>query len=50
MIALNAAAAIYVAGICGTMQEGFAMARRVIADGSAWNRLEELAALTCSFE
>jgi anthranilate phosphoribosyltransferase len=49
MIALNAGAAIYIAGLSDSMQEGFIIAQQVIADGSAWKRLRKLAALTASF-
>jgi anthranilate phosphoribosyltransferase len=49
MVALNAAAAIYVAGLSDSIQAGFGMAQEVIDDGSAWKRLRQLAVLTSSF-
>jgi anthranilate phosphoribosyltransferase len=49
MVALNAGAAIYVAGLCRSIEEGVGLARKVIADGSAWKRLRQLATLTNSF-
>ena len=49
MIAMNAGAAIYVAGLAGSPREGCRRALEVIADGSAWERLEQLAAKTQSF-
>jgi len=49
MIALNAGAAIYVAGLCDSVAAGIERAQKVIANGSAWKRLEQLAALSSSF-
>ena len=46
MIALNAGAAIYVAGLAATLAEGVAIAQDVIASGLAAERLIELAAYT----
>lgn len=49
LIALNAGAAIYVAGLADSIAEGVAKAREIIASGAAWQRLEQLAELTQSF-
>ena len=49
MVALNAGAAIYVSGVCDSIRDGVDRAHEVIADGSAWRRLQKLAALTNSF-
>jgi len=49
MIALNAGAAIYVAGLCDSVAAGVERAQKVIANGSAWQRLEQLASLSSSF-
>jgi anthranilate phosphoribosyltransferase len=49
LIALNAGAAIYVAGLTDSIAEGVAKARKVIASGAAWQRLDQLAELTQSF-
>jgi len=46
MIALNAGAAIYVAGLASSLGEGVAMARAAIDSGAALQRLEALAELT----
>ena len=50
LIALNAGAAIYVAGLADSIAEGVAKAREVIASGAAWQRLDQLAELTQSFQ
>ena len=50
MIALNAGAAIYVAGLAATLAEGVAIAQDVIASGLAAERLIELAAYTEALE
>jgi len=42
-VALNAGAALYVGGAAGSIRDGLALARRVLADGSALDLLEELA-------
>jgi anthranilate phosphoribosyltransferase len=42
IIQLNAGAAIYVAGLAGTLAEGIAKAGEVIASGAAAQKLEEL--------
>ncbi len=49
VIALNAGAALYVAGLEATLAAGVERAGAVIADGSAWQRLQQLAALSQSF-
>ncbi len=49
MIMLNAGAAIYVAGLCDSIAGGIEQAGKVIASGSAWQRLEQLATLSNSF-
>jgi len=49
LIALNAGAAIHVAGLADTIEEGVGRAEAVIADGSAWRKLQDLAALTSTF-
>ncbi len=46
IVALNAGAAIYVSGVADSHQEGVDRALRVITDGSALQRMEQLAALT----
>ncbi|MFN2167895.1 MAG: anthranilate phosphoribosyltransferase, partial [Anaerolineae bacterium] len=48
LVALNAGAAIFVAGLAASMDSGVAEAQRVIADGSALQRLEQLAELSQS--
>lgn len=50
LIALNAGAAIYIAGLAGTVAEGVAIAQDVIASGLATERLIELAAYTEALE
>lgn len=49
LVALNAGAAIHVAGLASDMAAGVQHARAVIGDGSALKRLDDLAALTRSF-
>ncbi|HGG58694.1 MAG TPA: anthranilate phosphoribosyltransferase [Gammaproteobacteria bacterium] len=49
VIALNAGAAIYVAGLEATLCDGVAKARQVIADGSAARKLDELVEKTNGF-
>jgi anthranilate phosphoribosyltransferase len=49
LTAMNAGAAIYVAGLAASPREGCRRALEVIADGTAWQRLEQLAAKTQSF-
>ncbi len=41
IVSLNAGAALYVAGVAGDIAEGLALARRVIADGGARQRLAD---------
>lgn len=49
IVALNAGAAIYVAGVAESLEQGVERAQAVIADGSAAARLDRLVALTRSF-
>ena len=49
MMAMNAGAALYVAGLADTPQAGCQRAMEHINDGSAWQRLEQLAEKTRSF-
>ncbi len=49
IVLLNAGAAIYIAGIEDTLASGIESARRVIENGSARSKLDELAKLTQSF-
>jgi anthranilate phosphoribosyltransferase len=49
LIALNAGAAIYVAGLTESIAEGVKRAREVIDSGAAWRKLEQLAELTRTF-
>lgn len=46
IVALNAGAAIYVSGVADSHQAGVEMAQKVMADGSALQRMEQLAAMT----
>ena len=46
IVALNAGAAIYVAGVAKTMKEGVERARAVIASGEARRKLDEFVAFT----
>jgi anthranilate phosphoribosyltransferase len=50
VVVLNAGAAIYVAGITGTLAEGVRWADAAIKSGEARNRLDRLVVLTQSFE
>lgn len=43
MVALNAGAAIYVAGVCSSWQQGVELAQDVIATGQAVEKMQELA-------
>ncbi|MEZ5449578.1 MAG: hypothetical protein R3E89_11520 [Thiolinea sp.] len=43
IVALNAGAAIYVAGLAKSHQQGMEKARSVMADGSALQRMHQLA-------
>jgi anthranilate phosphoribosyltransferase len=49
LIALNAGAAIFVSGLAGSMGAGVQQAQRVISDGSALQRLQDLADLSQAF-
>jgi len=49
IVQLNAGAAIYVAGLAKTLEEGVAKADRVIASGAAKSKLDQLVALSNSF-
>jgi anthranilate phosphoribosyltransferase len=49
IVMLNAGAAIYVAGLAGSLQEGMHKADEAIASGEARNRLDRLVVLTQSF-
>ncbi len=46
IVALNAGAALYVAGVADDIGDGLARARAVIADGSARNRLQQYVDIT----
>jgi len=46
IVLLNAGAAIYVAGVAGSMQGGIDLARRAIAKGEARQKLDEYVAFT----
>lgn len=46
IVLLNAGAAIYVSGLADSHQQGIGQARTVIADGSALQRMQQLAELT----
>lgn len=50
IVALNAGAAIYVAGLADSLATGVQQARRVIASGAARDKLESLVALTRSMQ
>ncbi|HEX7037733.1 MAG TPA: anthranilate phosphoribosyltransferase [Pseudomonadales bacterium] len=50
LVSLNAGAAIYVAGIAGSLSSGVALAREAIVTGSAMQRFDELIRLTNSLE
>ena len=49
IVMLNAGAAIYVAGVAGSLKEGIKKADQAIASGEARNRLDRLVVLTQSF-
>lgn len=49
MLALNAGAAIYVAGRSENMQQGVSMAQQIVQQGTAWQLIEDLSKLTQSF-
>ena len=46
IVILNAAAALYVSGVAGSLWDGVAAARDAIASGAARSKLEQLAAFT----
>jgi len=50
IVLLNAGAAIYVAGLAESMQQGISVARQVLRSGAARRKLEELAALSNDFK
>ena len=50
IVQLNAGAAIYVAGLANTLEEGIAKADQVIASGAAKGKLDQLIALSNSFQ
>ena len=50
IVVLNAGAAIYVAGLAGSLKDGVRKADAAIAGGEARNRLDRLVVLTQSFE
>jgi anthranilate phosphoribosyltransferase len=50
IVQLNAGAAIYVAGLAGTLEEGVAKADQVISSGAANAKLDQLIALSNSFK
>jgi anthranilate phosphoribosyltransferase len=50
IVQLNAGAAIYVAGLAGTLEEGVAKADQVISSGAAKAKLDQLIALSNSFK
>jgi anthranilate phosphoribosyltransferase len=49
LIAMNAGAALYVAGIADSISEGVASARDILASGSGLEKLQQLASMTRSF-
>lgn len=49
IVVMNAGAAIYAAGVAGSLKDGVAMADAAIHSGAARNRLDELIVLTQSF-
>ncbi len=49
VIALNAGAALYVAGLSPSLEKGVAEAARLLESGKPWGRLEALVDLTASF-
>jgi anthranilate phosphoribosyltransferase len=50
IVQLNAGAAIYAAGLAGTLEDGVAKAGQVIASGAAKSKLDQLIALSNSFK
>lgn len=49
LIALNAGAALYVAGISDSIKEGVTTARDILSNGTGLEKLQQLAAMTQSF-
>jgi anthranilate phosphoribosyltransferase len=49
MIALNAGAALYVAGVAQSITAGVSMAREVLASGSGLKKMQQLASMTQGF-
>jgi len=49
IVALNAGAAIYAAGVATSLDRGVARAKEVLASGAARERLDALVALSCRF-
>ena len=49
MIALNAGAALYVAGVADSISTGVSMANEVLAGGAGLEKMQQLAAITQSF-
>ena len=49
IVALNAGAAIYVAGITDTLEAGIARAQSILGDGTALTRLQQLTRMTQGF-
>ena len=49
MIALNAGAALYVAGISNSIKDGVVRANEVLASGAGLEKLQQLAAMTRGF-
>jgi anthranilate phosphoribosyltransferase len=50
IVILNAAAALYVAGVAGSLWDGVALAREAIESGAARRKLDQLAKFTQSFK
>ena len=50
LIALNAGAALYVAGVADTIHEGVAMANQQLASGAAMTKLQQLVYMTQEFQ
>ena len=49
MIALNAGAALYVAGIAESIADGVSIANEMLASGAGLEKLQQLAAMTQGF-